>query len=534
MALRDFDLSPRFDGGIDEAEFTYMPPPVRDGFFVPSWMRPGGGDVRGTTPFQEIQLNPGTNYRLVDFTGKNDNTVLAQGSTPDELARIMQVVNTQLVPQGRRADWRLEQETGDGQFETIGGDLYNNSFLKNAAMMALPAGLAVLSGGLLGGPAAGLLGASKAVGLGAASGLGSTVGNLAVGRDLGTSLLSGGITGLTAGALSGIGGAGGGAAGGAKASTIPAGALSGAPMSAIPAGALSAPMSAIPAGAFAGLGGSGIGEILVTAPRQAISNALASGIGGAAAGGFDQFVSDNAGMIGDAAPQADPEIEVTAPRNIDTSGLAVGGLTVPAIGAIPNLGSPATVQPPRERDLLDYIQAGTGGLSVLSGLGGLLGIGGSGNAGGGIGGFNPNPGLVSYQPLNRTQNAATFDPFTYGQTGGEFRFFNDAAPQFQINQPSAPAAMIAPENPNTPRFARGGPVAGIGGGQDDLIDAKLSDGEYVFSAQDVSDLGDGSNAEGARKLNQMRKLIRKGAGRKNVKTIARPQKSVSSLLEAVR
>jgi hypothetical protein len=90
-------------------------------------------------------------------------------------------------------------------------------------------------------------------------------------------------------------------------------------------------------------------------------------------------------------------------------------------------------------------------------------------------------------------------------------------------------AQIAPQE-----YARGGPIRGIGGGQDDLIDAKLSDGEYVFSAQDVSDLGDGSNEAGARKLTAMRKLIRKQAGRKNTETIAPPQKSVRSILRAVR
>jgi hypothetical protein len=82
--------------------------------------------------------------------------------------------------------------------------------------------------------------------------------------------------------------------------------------------------------------------------------------------------------------------------------------------------------------------------------------------------------------------------------------------------------------------ARGGPVKGIGGGQDDKIPALLSDGEYVISAQDVSDLGDGSNEEGARRLDEMRKLIRKGAGRKNIKSIAKPQKDVKSLLRAVK
>ena len=54
-----------------------------------------------------------------------------------------------------------------------------------------------------------------------------------------------------------------------------------------------------------------------------------------------------------------------------------------------------------------------------------------------------------------------------------------------------------------------GYLSGDGGGQDDLIDAKLSDGEYVFDASTVSDLGDGNNAAGARKLDTFRKNIRK-------------------------
>ena len=54
-----------------------------------------------------------------------------------------------------------------------------------------------------------------------------------------------------------------------------------------------------------------------------------------------------------------------------------------------------------------------------------------------------------------------------------------------------------------------GYLSGDSGGQDDLIDAKLSDGEYVFDASTVSDLGDGNNAAGARKLDAFRKNIRR-------------------------
>ena len=58
------------------------------------------------------------------------------------------------------------------------------------------------------------------------------------------------------------------------------------------------------------------------------------------------------------------------------------------------------------------------------------------------------------------------------------------------------------------RFARG-----AGSGRDDTIDAKLSDGEYVMDAETVSMLGDGSNDEGARRLDEMRQRIRAHKGK---------------------
>ena len=54
-----------------------------------------------------------------------------------------------------------------------------------------------------------------------------------------------------------------------------------------------------------------------------------------------------------------------------------------------------------------------------------------------------------------------------------------------------------------------GYLSGDSGGQDDLINARLSDGEYVFDASTVSDLGDGNNAAGARKLDAFRENIRR-------------------------
>ena len=77
------------------------------------------------------------------------------------------------------------------------------------------------------------------------------------------------------------------------------------------------------------------------------------------------------------------------------------------------------------------------------------------------------------------------------------------------------------------------PLLGLGSGQEDKIPAWLSDGEYVWSAQDVADLGDGSTDEGVRRLDKMRHMVRRRAGRKDVKKIAKPQKGIDHMLKAV-
>lgn len=69
---------------------------------------------------------------------------------------------------------------------------------------------------------------------------------------------------------------------------------------------------------------------------------------------------------------------------------------------------------------------------------------------------------------------------------------------------------------DTKKMAKGGLgllVDGEGSGRDDLIDAQLSDGEYVFDAETTALIGDGSVKEGARRLDLMRNQIRKHKGK---------------------
>lgn len=76
-------------------------------------------------------------------------------------------------------------------------------------------------------------------------------------------------------------------------------------------------------------------------------------------------------------------------------------------------------------------------------------------------------------------------------------------------------------------------VQGAGGGQDDLIPAKLADGEYVFDAEIVAALGDGSNKEGAKILDKFREEIRKHKRGGSTKTIPPKAKSPLAYLRSV-
>lgn len=77
-------------------------------------------------------------------------------------------------------------------------------------------------------------------------------------------------------------------------------------------------------------------------------------------------------------------------------------------------------------------------------------------------------------------------------------------------------------------------VQGAGGGQDDLIPAKLADGEYVFDAEIVAALGDGSNKEGARKLDEFREAIRLHKRSGSIKTIPPKAKSPLAYMKGIK
>ena len=72
-------------------------------------------------------------------------------------------------------------------------------------------------------------------------------------------------------------------------------------------------------------------------------------------------------------------------------------------------------------------------------------------------------------------------------------------------------------------FAGHGYVQGPGDGQSDDIPAKLSNGEYVISADVVSALGNGSNEVGANKLDGMMQNVRKSVAKNHAKGKLQPK-----------
>jgi hypothetical protein len=77
-------------------------------------------------------------------------------------------------------------------------------------------------------------------------------------------------------------------------------------------------------------------------------------------------------------------------------------------------------------------------------------------------------------------------------------------------------------------------VQGAGGGQDDLIPAKLADGEYVLDAEIVAALGDGSNKRGAEILDKWRESIRKHKRSGPIGTIPPKAKSPLAYMKGIK
>jgi len=322
---------------------------LQEPFSIDNWLKSAGKDVRGTTAASQITLNPGTQYRIRDYSGGNDGQIIASGSTPEEFL-MMQDIARGLARQGTRADYRLEQVGGEagenfGQYRDpatgevvslIGGDLYNKPIAGDIIKIALPLALNVIPGLGLGAALGGKLGlsglAAKAAGVGLTSALGRTGAGVLTGENVGDALKAGAVSGLASGATAGLLGATGAdkaigsALGGAKGAVAGEAAAQGAGQAA----------ASLP------------GEIVVSAARNALAPSLVGGL--SAAGGSllgeigqslaqpDQFQQalEQARMQNQFAPTAPP----MAPEDILEVVGQRGTAAAPAAGALAGAAPP--------------------------------------------------------------------------------------------------------------------------------------------------------------------------------------------------
>ncbi len=122
----------------------------------------------------------------------------------------------------------------------------------------------------------------------------------------------------------------------------------------------------------------------------------------------------------------------------------------------------------------------------------------------------------------RAELAGPFNNWTPQQSATVQGYFDRpiTGPRPLAARPTTPQSIVG-----TPRYAEGGEVddsspsyhssgalnalvQGPGGGQDDLVPARLGRGEYVFDADVVAALGDGSNERGAELLDKWRAELR--------------------------
>jgi hypothetical protein len=114
------------------------------------------------------------------------------------------------------------------------------------------------------------------------------------------------------------------------------------------------------------------------------------------------------------------------------------------------------------------------------------------------------PSLVSTGPVQQDSSILKSLPqLAFGHAPTVAALSNKATPQ------GYKRGGLAYHQPEFITGATGHYVKGKGDGQSDDIPAMLADGEYVFDADTVAALGNGSSDAGAKRLDEMRQAIRK-------------------------
>jgi hypothetical protein len=316
------------------------------------------------------------------------------------------------------------------------------------------------------------------------------------------------------------------------------------------------PSVSIPAAIATGLTGLGVGAETAGVLAPVLFGAGTGALTSAVTGGKPLKGALIGGALGGIGPAASA-LGVTGPLSQGIPGVlnsVMGGGPSAASGGAGMSPADWAVSP--EAEVTGAMQPGTGG--ALSGLakfgslalnnaqpiiGALSAFGRSPNAGYGsmpgpstnaatLGPYWNQPanntGYINRTPTNPLAGQPASSWYTYGQRP-EQNFFNNNAITFpggdgnngalsgaaQAQQSGLPRNVMGPlgmARGGSVDAAGGGHIEGDGDGTSDSIPARLSAGEYVLTAADVSRIGAGSSSAGAKKLDQMRAKIASDAG----------------------
>lgn len=115
-----------------------------------------------------------------------------------------------------------------------------------------------------------------------------------------------------------------------------------------------------------------------------------------------------------------------------------------------------------------------------------------------------------FDSFNPTQQAAANQYFNSPYIPHGMQHASSMQSPIVAGRRYAQGGQVEPDD-NNPTFHSSGALSlvhGPGGGQDDMVPARLGPGEYVMDADTVAALGDGSNEHGAKVLDQWREELR--------------------------
>jgi len=291
-------------------------------------------------------------------------------------------------------------------------------------------------------------------------------------------------------------------------------------------------------GALSGLIGSGIGQMSqgtqFAAAGQTAGNLLTSGaspqsalVGGALAQLSSAYLRPSDKVV------AAGRYDLSTPTSADSTGT---GLRVPTASSLEDMGGGTGLKLPSASVVDDTTDMGSGtGLRATQTVTPVPAVPKAGFDFAGLTSkqmISAAPALLSL--LGAASTPAQVQQAVTQMTPAQQKYFNLPSQNWDWTKMQADAAQAGmglgqymARNwdkltagqayvPPAQKLARGGLsmlMQGAGSGRDDTIHAKLSDGEYVMDAESVALLGDGSTAEGAKRLDQMRGAIRAHKGK---------------------